>query len=59
MVMDDALMAMRVSNAVAVAMLFAGGVLYGRLVGLTPWIVGISAVALGSILVALTIALGG
>ena len=59
MVMDDAMMAMRVSNAVAIAMLFTGGVLYGRLVGLTSWIVGISAVALGSILVALTIALGG
>jgi hypothetical protein len=59
MVMDDAMMAMRVSNAVAIAMLFTGGVLYGRLVGLTPWIVGISAVALGSLLVALTIALGG
>ncbi len=59
MVMDDAMMAMRVSNAVAIAMLFTGGVLYGRLVGLTPWIVGISAVALGSVLVALTIALGG
>ena len=59
MVMQNAMMAVRVSNAVAIVMLFTVGVAYGRLVGLTPWIVGVSMVALGAVLVALTIALGG
>ena len=59
MVMRDAMAAIRVSNAVAIVMLFALGVAYGRLVGLAPWLVGLSMVALGSVLVALTMALGG
>ena len=58
-VMDDAMRAMRVSNAIAVAMMFAAGVAYGRVVGWSPWAVGLSMVALGSALVAMTIALGG
>ena len=57
--MQSASSAMRVSNAVAVVMLFLAGGLYGRAVGLAPWAVGISMVLLGSALVALTIALGG
>ena len=51
--------AMRVSNAIAVAMLFVTGFAYGRCVGRTPWVFGISMVILGSVLVALTIAFGG
>ena len=58
-VMQNAMAAMRVSNAIAVAMLFAAGHTYGRLVGRTPWVFGIVMVALGGALVALTIALGG
>jgi hypothetical protein len=58
-IMQSASSAMRVSNAVAVVMLFLAGGLYGRAVGLAPWAVGISMVLLGSALVALTIALGG
>jgi hypothetical protein len=58
-VMQDAMRAMRVSNAVAVATLFVAGAAYGRVVGRSPWAIGISMVALGGILVALTIALGG
>lgn len=50
---------MRLSNAVAVAMLFFVGLAYGRSVGRSPWLFGLSMVALGSVLVALTIALGG
>jgi len=34
-------------------------VIYGRVIGRTPWILGLSMVALGAVLVALTIALGG
>jgi hypothetical protein len=57
--MRNVLSAMRVSNAVAIVMLFLTGVAYGRAVGRTPWAVGVTVVALGGVLVALTIALGG
>ena len=59
MVMHDATLAMRASNAIAVAMMFMAGIVYGRAVGWSPWTVGVFMVALGSALVALTIALGG
>ena len=59
MVMRDASSALHTSNAVAIVMLFLAGVAYARVVGRSPWIFGISMVALGSVLVALTIALGG
>jgi len=55
----DAETAMRLSNGVAIVMLFAAGFAYGRVVGRSPWGFGISMVVLGSILVSLTIALGG
>jgi hypothetical protein len=58
-VLQDTLRATRVSNAVAVAMLFIAGVTYGRCVGRSPWLVGISMVVLGGVLVGLTMALGG
>lgn len=51
--------ALRVSNAIAVAMLFLAGFAYGRVVGRSPWVIGLSMVALGGALVALTMALGG
>ena len=59
MVMHSAIGAVRVSNGVAIAMLFTAGVAYGRLVGWVPWMFGISMVVLGAVLVTLTIALGG
>ena len=59
LVMENATAALRVSNGVAVAMLFVAGVAYGRFVGRSPWAFGISMVVLGAVLVALTIALGG
>jgi hypothetical protein len=58
-VMRNANAALRVSNAIAIAMLFGAGVAYGRTVGRTPWLVGIAMVLLGGVLVALTMALGG
>jgi VIT1/CCC1 family predicted Fe2+/Mn2+ transporter len=58
-VMHDPMAAMRISNAVAVAMLFVAGAAYGRYVGRSPWVLGVAMVALGGMLVALTIALGG
>jgi len=57
--MHDGLAAMRTSNAIAVGMLFVAGAAYGRVVRRSPWILGVSMVALGAALVALTMALGG
>jgi len=59
LVIQNATRALRVSNAVAVAMLFVAGVAFGRSVGWHPLAVGVVMVALGSALVALTMALGG
>ena len=58
-VLQNAALAMRVSNAIAMAMLFVAGFAYGRCVGRSGWVVGLSTVGLGGVLVALTIALGG
>ena len=55
----DATRALRISNLIAVAMLCAAGVAYGRHAGQSPWLVGVSMVLLGAGLVAMTIALGG
>jgi hypothetical protein len=57
--MQELSRAMRLSNAIAMVMLFAAGVAYGRYVGRSPWVFGIFMVVLGGILVALTMALGG
>ena len=57
--MENAMLAMRVSNGIAIVMLLATGIAYGRCVGRSPWGFGIGMVVLGAILVALTIALGG
>jgi VIT1/CCC1 family predicted Fe2+/Mn2+ transporter len=59
MVMHVAPTALRLSNAIAVGMLFICGVAYGRVVGTSPWLVGVSMVGLGVALVGLTMALGG
>ena len=58
-VMRNAMPAMRVSNAIAVAMLFMTGYTYGRLTGYRPVGMGIAMVALGMVLVGITMALGG
>ena len=58
-VMRQAMPALRVSNAVAVLMLFATGVAYGRAIGYRPVSIGISMIVLGLSLVAITMALGG
>jgi hypothetical protein len=57
--MHDAVRALRVSNAVAIALLFYGGYEYGKYSGFRPWRTGFTMVAVGLVLVALTIALGG
>ena len=57
--MDRVAPAMRVSNAIAIAMLFVAGVAYGRHIRTSPWLTGGVMVLLGCVLVAITIALGG
>ncbi|UWX04261.1 VIT1/CCC1 transporter family protein [Pseudoxanthomonas sp. NC8] len=51
--------AMRVSNAVALVMLFLAGVVYARGIGRPGLRVGVGMTLLGVVLAALTIALGG
>jgi hypothetical protein len=58
-VLEDPMAALRASNVVAIVMLFAAGVAYGRVVERSRWVLGIAMVILGAILVALTIVLGG
>jgi VIT1/CCC1 family predicted Fe2+/Mn2+ transporter len=57
--MRNAHLALRVSNAVAIAMLFGVGYASGRITGRRPWVMGVSMVVLGTVLVAITMALGG
>src|SRR4030095_8764058 len=57
--MRSAVPALRVSNVIAIVMLFLTGYAFGRLTGRHPWLVGVSMVVLGSILVGITMALGG
>jgi VIT1/CCC1 family predicted Fe2+/Mn2+ transporter len=57
--MHDAVRALRVSNAIAIALLFVTGYAFGRCAEYHPWLTGLAMVALGVFLVAFTIALGG
>ena len=57
--MQNAASALRTSNAIAIVLLFIAGASYAQVVGRSPLIFGVSMVAIGSVLVALTIALGG
>jgi VIT1/CCC1 family predicted Fe2+/Mn2+ transporter len=57
--MGNALRAQRLSNAIAMGMLFLTGYAFGRCTGYHPRIMGIVMVALGGALVGLTIILGG
>jgi hypothetical protein len=59
MFMQSAGLAMRLSNTIAVLMLFLTGYAFGRITSRRPWAMGISMVLLGAILVGITMALGG
>jgi VIT family len=59
MVMSNAVPALRVSNAIAVVLLFVAGYAFGRITGRRPVAAGIVMVVFGAVLVGLTIALGG
>jgi hypothetical protein len=57
--LSDAKFALRVSYAVAIAMLFCCGYVFGVHSGIKPWAAGLSMVAVGSALVGIAVALGG
>ncbi len=59
LVIADARMALRFSNALAVVLLFVCGFLFGRYAGLSPLLTGLLMVAIGIALVSMAIALGG
>ena len=59
MVMQSVEPAMRVSNAIAIGLLFLTGYAFGRITGRRPLWTGAAMVLLGGALVGLTIALGG
>jgi|1186.fasta_scaffold781344_1 VIT1/CCC1 family predicted Fe2+/Mn2+ transporter len=56
---DEAHRALRVSNGIALAMLFLGGYYLGGHAGRRPWVSGLLMLAIGVLLVWATIALGG
>lgn len=55
----QAVLALRLSNLVGIAMLFGCGYAFGRFAGFRPWRVGALMVLVGALLAGLTIALGG
>jgi VIT family len=59
LVWGDVQIALRISNAVAITMLFACGYAYARGTGLRPWTTGLMMVAIGIAMVAVAVALGG
>ena len=59
LLMSDIHRALRVSNGVAILLLFVTGYAFGRSSEYKPWVTGFAMVGLGAILVGLTIRLGG
>jgi hypothetical protein len=59
LVMRDPVRALRTSQVIGIAMLFFTGHLFGRTTGRSPWAMGFLMVLVGSLLVGLTMALGG
>jgi hypothetical protein len=57
--MSDATRALRISNAIAIVLLFITGYSLGRYMGHRPWTLGFAMVLIGVALVGMTIALGG
>lgn len=56
---DRVQLALRVSNGIAIGLLFATGYAFGRITGRHQWRMGLGMVVLGAALVSLTMALGG
>jgi VIT1/CCC1 family predicted Fe2+/Mn2+ transporter len=56
---DTTMLALRISNLVALVMLFASGCVLGRYAGASAWLGGVAMAALGTVLVGAIVALGG
>ena len=56
---DNAWKALRVSNAILIFLLFLTGYRWARYTTLRPWLTGLTLMAVGVVLVTITIALGG
>ena len=56
---SDPKLALRISNAIALVMLFGCGYAFGVHSGLRPWLAGLSMMAFGGALVGVAVALGG
>jgi hypothetical protein len=59
MFIGNARLALRVSNTVAIVMLFLCGYAFGWYAGIRPWVTGLTMVVIGAVLVGITIKLGG
>jgi hypothetical protein len=59
MFVGDAQLALRLSNVVAIGMMFLCGYAFGHHSGLRPWATGLAMIAIGGALVGIAIALGG
>jgi VIT1/CCC1 family predicted Fe2+/Mn2+ transporter len=57
--MHNTVLALRVSQTIAVVMLFMTGYAYGRISRYHPWSTGVAMVLLGVALVGIAMALGG
>jgi hypothetical protein len=56
---NDVHLALRISNVIAIAMLFLCGYAFAKCIGRNPWTTGLLMVAIGCALVAVAITLGG
>ena len=59
LLIDDEILALRVSNAVQVVLLFIGGYRWGAYTDVSPWMVGLSIAILGFGMCVLAVLLGG
>jgi VIT1/CCC1 family predicted Fe2+/Mn2+ transporter len=59
LVFENAQTALRISNVIAMVLLFFCGVIFARHAGLRPWVTGLVMVVIGAALVGIAIALGG
>jgi hypothetical protein len=58
-VLNEPARALRISNGIAIVMLFITGYAFGRHAGHRPWTMAVAVVVLGIVMVGMTIALGG
>lgn len=56
---NDVRLALSISNAIAIALLFVCGFAFARHTGLNPWLAGVVMVAIGSAMVGVAMLLGG